>query len=260
MDYTVAAVDRALKLLEVVAEHPNIGLTELARLSRNTKTLAFRMASTLEARGYLLKDPTTRSYSLGYKPLHLSERMQHESPLLRVAQPYLDDLSARTRENISLLVRDGDHTICIGIRQSPQPIRLYAELGRQGPLHVGGGPKLLLAFAPPEVQEAVLDGKLEVYAPETIVDPKRLRALLKRIREQGYNISHGDLDAGAFSVAAPVRDHDGRVIASISVAGPQSRLTRDLEKLYVRMLTDTADEISTKLGWRPLPDQLAAGG
>ena len=248
MDYTVAAVDRALKLLEAVADNPNIGLTELARLTGTTKTLAFRMASTLEARGYLLKDPTTRSYALGYKPLYLSERMQHESHLLRVAEPFLDDLAQRTRENVSLIVREDDHTVCLALRQSPQPIRLYAELGRQGPLHVGGGPKLLLAYAPPEVQAEVLAGELERFTPETIVDPKRLNALLRRIRDQGYNISHGDLDPGAFSVAAPLRDHGGRVIASISVAGPQSRLTKDLEKLYLRMLLEAAEEISSRLG------------
>ena len=73
--------------------------------------------------------------------------------------------------------------------------------------------------------------------------------MLKRIRQQGYNVSHGDLDPGAFSVATPVRDHGGRVVASLSVAGPQSRLTRDLEGLYIRMLIEAAGEISAKLGW-----------
>ncbi len=251
MDYTVAAVERALKLLEVVADNPNIGLTEIARLTGLTKTLAFRMATTLELQGYLLKNPISRSYALGYKPLYLSERMQHESPLLRVAEPFLDDLSARTRENVSLTVREGLHTICIGIRQSPQPIRLYAELGRQGPLHVGGGPKLLLAYAPTEVQDEIMSGKLDVFTPETIVDPKRLKALLKRIRDQGYNVS--------LSVAAPIRDHASRVIASVSVAGPQSRFNKDLEKLYVRMLVDTADDISSRLGWRATPERMDVG-
>jgi IclR family KDG regulon transcriptional repressor len=249
MDYTIAAIDRALKLLEIVAENQNIGLSELTRLTGTTKTLAFRMATTLEARGYLLKDPEVRTYSLGYKPLYLSEQMQHHSPLVRVANPFLDELSRRTRENVSLLVRDGLSTICLAIRQSPQPIRLYAERGRQGPLHVGGGPKLLLAFAPDEIQEAVLAAPLTAYTPSTIVDPKRLKTLLKRIRQQGYNVSHGDLDPGAFSVATPVRDHGGRVVASLSVAGPQSRLTRDLESLYIRMLIEAAGEISAKLGW-----------
>jgi IclR family KDG regulon transcriptional repressor len=250
MDYTITAVDRALALLETVSEHPGVGLSELARLTGSTKTLAFRMAATLEARGYLMKDAETRGYTIGHKPLLLSEKMQHQMPLLRVANPVLDDLVARTRENVSLLVRDGLQTVCIGIRQSPQPIRLYAELGRQGPLHVGGGPKLLLAYAPESVQEEVAAGALDRFTPETITDPVRLRALLAKIRSQGYNVSHGDQDAGAFSIAAPLRDHQGRVVASLSVAGPQSRLTDDLERLYVRMLLDAAGEVSSRLGWR----------
>lgn len=251
MTYIVSAVDRALHLLEIVAENQNIGLSELARLSGMNKTLTFRMATTLEARGFLMKDASEKTYSLGYKPLYLSEQVQHQSPLVRAANPVLDDLAARTRENVSMLVRDGLGTICVAIRQSPQPIRLYAELGRHGPLHVGGGPKLLLAFAPKDVQEAVLSSKLEAYTPSTLVDPKRLANKLALIREQGFNTSRGDLDLGAFSVAAPIRDHAGRVVASISVAGPQSRLTDDLENLYIRLLLDASTDISMKLGWRP---------
>jgi IclR family transcriptional regulator, KDG regulon repressor len=250
MDYTIAAVDRALALLEAVAEHSEIGLSELARATGCTKTLAFRMASTLEQRGYLAKDPVTRNYVLGHKPLYLGQRMAQQSLLLRIANPVLDALSARTRENVSLLVRDGLETVCIANRQSPQPIRLYAELGRRGPLHVGGGPKILLAHAPQAVQDEVAAGKLPGFTPETISDPDKLRALLRRIRRQGYNISHGDLDAGAFSVAVPVRDHAGDVVASLSVAGPQSRLTKDLEALYVRILLEAAAEISAGLGWK----------
>jgi IclR family transcriptional regulator, KDG regulon repressor len=253
MDYTIGAVDRALQLLEIVAENPDVGLSELARLSGASKTLAFRMASTLEARGYLHKDPVHRTYTLGYKPLFLTERMQRTSPLVRTAEPVLDDLAARTRENVLLLVREDLHTVCLAIRQSPQPIRLYAELGRHGPLHVGGGPKLLLAYAPDGVQAAVLSAGLEAFTPSTIVDPKRLKSLLGRIRRQGYNVSHGDMDAGAFSVAAPVRDHGGRVVASLSVAGPQSRLNADLEALYVRMLVEAAAEVSARLGFKAEP-------
>lgn len=251
MTYIISAVDRALQVLEIVAENQNIGLSELARLSGTTKTLAFRMATTLEARGFLMKDPGEKTYSLGYKPLYLSEQVQYQSPLVKAANPVLDDLAARTRENVSLHVREGLGTVCLAIRQSPQPIRLYAELGRPGPLHVGGSPKLLLAFAPKEVREAVLASELEAFTASTVVDPRRLGAILDRIRADGYNISHGDLDFGAFSVAAPIHDYAGRVIASVSVAGPQSRLTEDLESFYVRLLLEAAAEISTKLGWLP---------
>lgn len=250
VDYTVAAVDRALALLEMVADHPGIGLSELARFTGSTKALAFRMACTLEHRGYLLRDPDTRGYTLGYKPLWLGERVQQQqAPLLRMAGPILDELADRSRENVSLLVRDGLQSVCIAIRHSPQPIRLYAELGRPGPLHVGGGPKLLLAFAPPDVQAEVLAGPLDWFTPETITEGPRLSALLTRIRRQGYNVSHGDLDVDAFSVAAPVRDHAGLVVASLSIAGPQTRFNGEVEAVYVRMLLAASGELSTQLGW-----------
>jgi IclR family transcriptional regulator, KDG regulon repressor len=226
----------------------------LRRPWRRLRPSPARRSTGAESADDLVADLEGRTYSLGYKPLYLGEQMQRQSLLVRIANPVLDHLSARTRENVSLIVRDGLGTICAAIRQSPQPIRLYAELGRRGPLHVGGGPKLLLAFAPDDIQEMVLAGSLEAFTPATIVDPKRLKVLLKRIRSQGYNVSHGDLDPGAFSVAAQIRDHGGRVIASVSVAGPQSRLTRDLEQIYIRMLVDAANEISAKLGWRAPTD------
>lgn len=249
-DYTIQAVDRALAVLEAVAEQPGIGLAALARRVGATKTLAFRMAATLEARGYLLKDFEAKTYWLGHRPLWLGEQVAAHSPLLRAAGPVLDQLAAQTRENASLLVREGTECVVVAVRQSPQPIRLYAEPGRRGPLHVGGGPKLLLAFAPAEVQRAVLAAELPAFTPETVTDPARLATVLAGIRRRGHNVSHGDLDAGAFSVATPVRDHAGRVAASISVAGPQSRLTPDLERQYVRMCRAAAEELSQRLGWQ----------
>ena len=250
MDYTIAALDRALALLETVGEHPGIGLTELARRTGTTKTLAFRVASTLERRGYILKEPVSRTYTLGPMPLYLGERMERSSLLLQLAGPALDRLAEETQENVSLVVRDGLRSVCIANRQSPQPIRLYAELGRQGPLHVGGGPKLLLAFAPPEVQRAVLAGPLPAFTPETITDPARLAGLLKRIRGRDYHVSRGDLDAGAFSVAAPVRDRGGAVIASVSAAGPQSRLSREAEQRTIKLVRATGAALSGQLGWQ----------
>lgn len=249
-DYTIQAVDRALSVLEAVAEQPGITLGALARRVGVTKTLAFRMAATLEARGYVIKDADTKTYSLGHRPLWLGEQVAAHSPLLRAAGPVLDALAAQTRENANLQVREGTDCVVVAVRQSPQPIRLYAEPGRRGPLHVGGGPKLLLAYAPAEVQQAVLAGHLAAFTPETVTDPARLRTVLAGIRRRGYNISHGDLDPGAFSVAAPVRDHAGRVTASISVAGPQSRLTPDLERQYVRLCRTAAEELSHRLGWQ----------
>ena len=250
-DYTVQAVDRALDLLEAIAEHPGMGLTDLARIAGCTKTLAFRMAATLEARGYVLKELGGKTYALGHKPLWLGERVAAQSPLLCAAATVLDELAAATRENASLTIRDGLESVVAALRLSAQPIRLYAEPGRRGPLHAGGGPKLLLAYAPPDVREAVLAAALERFTAETVTDAARLETMLARIRKQGHTVSRGEMDVGAFSVAAPVRDHAGRVVAALSVAGPQARLTREMERQHLRRCREAADTLSQRLGWAP---------
>jgi len=249
--YTITAVDRALALLETVAENPGVGVTELANLSGNTKSLVFRLIYTLEQRGYVVKDPASRTYTLGHRAVVLASGAQGQSMLVQVASPLMDELAAKCPENINLLVRDKTSSLCVALRESPLPLRLYAQVGRRGPLHVGGAPKVLLAYAPDDVREAVLNGPLPVHTPATITDPKRLAAVLDTIRQTGFNESHGDLDADAFSFASPVFARDGSVAAALSIAGPASRLDPALADEYRALVRSTAARISAGLGWRP---------
>ena len=246
--YTVSVVDRSLTLLEVLAEHPNIGVTRMAQLTGNTKSLVFRLLYTLERRGYVRKDPVTRSYALGFRSLFLGELARRQTDLIRLAQPHLDALVNETRENISLTVRDGLRGVCVAARQSPQPLRLYADVGRAVPLHVGGGPKLLLAYAPPEVVQAILAGPLTAFTPTTDSNPQALQRSLEKIRKAGMHESRGDLDAGAFSYAAPVRDHSGQVVAALSIAGPYTHLTPAVALRYRTLVREHAGRLSRELG------------
>ncbi len=248
MTYTVSAVDRALALLEVLAEHPNIGVTELADRTGNTKSLVFRLLYTLERRGYVQKDPATRTYCLGYRPLYLADHASHQSRLIMAAQPYLDALAEQTHENIFLLARDETHSVCVAMRESPQPLSLSAQVGRRSPLHAGGGPKILLAYAPDGVRRTVLEHDLPGFTPTSITDPKTLARALAEIRANGFTKSIGEVDRDAFSLAAPVRDHTG-VVAALSVAGPVSRLTDALADQYVGYVRDAAAGLSADLGY-----------
>jgi IclR family KDG regulon transcriptional repressor len=251
--YTVSALDRALTLIEALAAHPNIGVTRIARLTGNTKSLVFRLLYTLERRGYVRKDPVTRSYALGIKMLSLGEHTRDQIDLVRVAQPHLDALVAEAHENIHLTVREGLHAICVAMRESAQPLRLYAQIGRTAPLHVGGGPKLLLAFAPPDIVETVLSGKLPAFTSATDTSRAALEKSLETIRRTGINKSMGDLDAGAFSIAAPVRDHSGAVVGALSIAGPMTRLDAATARRHQALVTDYARRLSRELGWSGAP-------
>lgn len=251
MSYTITAVDRALALLEVLAEKPGIGVTEIANLTGNTKSLVFRLIYTLERRGYVIKDATTRTYTLGYRPLYLAANAHDQLAVLRAAEPFLDVLAARCDGNVNLLVRDGLNSVCIAVREASPPAGLYARVGRRGPLHVGGGPKILLAFAPQDVIDAVLSQPLERFTDATITDAGALRNVLASIRSSGVNESHGDLDPEAFSFAAAIRDTSGDVVATVSIAGFNTILTDEKAENYRRLARDAAQRISAAMGHRP---------
>lgn len=259
MPYTIAAVDRALTLLELLAEHPNLGVTEIATFLGGTKSQAFRLLYTLERRGFVRKDPVSRHHSLGYRALYLGDKVQQQSSLIELVRPYLDELVELCRENVHLVVREGTTSVCIALRESPQPLRLYAQVGRSGPLHAGGASKVLLAYAPNAVQEQVLSGDLEIFTAATLTDPSRLRQLLEVIRNSDFYESADDLDEGAFSIAAPIRDYSDEVIAALSIAGPASRLTTEIRGNHRRLIREYSRKISRALGWAEAVELEATG-
>lgn len=254
--YIVSSVDRAMQLLLTLAEQPDSGVTELAEATRNTKSLTFRLLYTLEQRGLVRKDPERRTYTLGYRALLLGDQSRRQSRLITTAEPILADLSEVTRENALLLVREDLHSICIAMQASPQPLRIFAAVGRLGPLHAGGGPKVLLAFAPKDIQQRVISGTLEEFTDVSISDADALMETLDTIRKEGFVVSIGELDPNIFSIAAPIRDHSGAVIAALAVNGPTGRLTEETREGIEFAVKSNADRLSRILGWQERPGAL----
>lgn len=246
-NYTIAAVDRALLVLEALADRPGQGVSDLSRSLGLTKSIAFRLLHTLEERGFVFRDPDRAVYSLGYRVGVLGERVGRDGSLLYAARPVMDTLRDRTSENVNLVVREGARSLVLATRAGHHSIRLFAQAGRYGPLHAGGGSMCLLAFADPGVVEQVVAGPLEAFTPYTITDRERLHQALARIRANRYNIALNDLDEGAFSVAAPILGPHDEVIAAISVAGAVVRLDEERREAYIAAAKDAAAEISSKL-------------
>jgi DNA-binding IclR family transcriptional regulator len=247
-DYTIAAVDRALLTLEALAEQPRQGVTALARRLGLTKTIVFRLLCTLEARGFVVREGEQPVYSLGYRMGVLGERAGHQNLLLAAARPVMERLREETSENINLIVREGQQSLVVATLAGRHAIRIFALAGRYGPLHAGGGSMLVLAWAPHSVRNAVMSEALTRYTEDTITDPAVLRDRLEQIRAQDFNISVNDLDEGAFSVAAPIRNAAGDVVASISVAGAIARFDETRQGQYLDLVRAAAREISGKLG------------
>ncbi|MEI5676798.1 IclR family transcriptional regulator [Mesorhizobium sp. CGMCC 1.15528] len=246
-DYKIAAVDRALLVLEALADKPGQGVTSLSKSLGLTKSIVFRLLQTLEDRGFVFRDPEHAVYSLGYRIGVLGERVGRDGSLLFAARPVMDTLRDRTSENVNLVVREGLRSLVLATRAGHHSIRLFAQAGRNGPLHAGGGSLCLLAYCDESVINAVLANPLEAFTPYTITDPEKLLQTLNRIRANGHNIATNDLDDGAFSVAAPIVGANGEVIAAISVAGAMVRFDEERRGTYIRAAMDAAAEISSKL-------------
>jgi IclR family KDG regulon transcriptional repressor len=248
--YVILSVDRAVHLLLTLAENPDCGVTKLAEATQNTKSLTFRLLHTLEQRGLVRKNEERRTYSLGYRALLLGDQTRCQSHLISTAEPILADLSSVTRENALLLVRQDHNSICIAMHASPEPLRIYATVGRLGPLHAGGGPKVLLAHAAEDVMRNVISGTLESFTDVMLSDPIALQAALEKIRTDGYAVSIGELDPNIFSIAAPVRDHSGQVIAALAVNGPSVRLNDTVKDTVCGAVVSNAERLSQMLGWQ----------
>lgn len=245
--YKIEAVGRALNVLETLAEKPGLGVTALAMEMGLTKSIVFRLLQTLEEAGYVQREGERAIFSLGYRVALLGERVGRDGALLHVAPPIMDELRDETGENVNLVIREGGHALALATREGLHAIRIFAQTGRKGPLHAGGASMLLLAYAEPAIRDKVLSSDLQNYTNYTITDPEQLLKILQRIRANGYNVALNDLDDGAFSIAAPVFNAAGEVVAGLSIAGASVRLNEPRRDSYIDAVRAAAQKISAKL-------------
>jgi IclR family KDG regulon transcriptional repressor len=250
-DYTIQALHHALNVLETFLDPDKgvQGISEIGDALDLNKSRVFRILNTLEQHHFVQRDPETRQYRLGVALMAFGETARRRLEVIQVATPVLDALAERSGETVHLGVLDGDESVCVARRVSAHSVRLYAEVGRRAPLHVGGVPKVLLAYLPSEERERILrGGALSPITDQTITDPDALEGALAQIRRDGYNVSVGDLDPEVHSIAAPIRDHAGQVVAAVSVAGPSHRFPPAKVEETIQLVCQAAAEISHLLG------------
>lgn len=224
-DYTIAVVLRTLDILEALADGKRpLGPTELARRVGTTPSAAFRILKTLEERGYVARDPITGQYRLGTRLAYLGERSTGAIDLRHVARPALEELHRRFRETVNLAVLDNGQIVYIDMIESDHGLRMAARVGARDYPHSTSLGKAILAYLPQSELDQHLQRPLPKRTPNTITDPEALRLELERVRSSGVAEDHEENEEGACCFGAPVFDHQGRVVAAISISGPAVRL------------------------------------
>ena len=247
-DYTVAVLDDAINLLGILRDHPDgLTLAQITARAGIVKNKVFRLLFTLEQRQIICRDEQGL-YFLGSGLIDLALHAQTRTLLPDIGRPVMDRLVVETGESIFLGVISGSDALCIAARESPQSVRLFAQVGRRAPLHSGGVPKVLFAFMPESERAAQIE-RFAATLSDMSTDRKSLEERLAQIRRDGYAIVVDELDQGAVSVAAPIFNQLGHVIAAMSIAGPSSRFSADRIAWYVDLILDATGTISRSLGY-----------
>jgi len=245
---------RGVKLLSLFDNgHPVMTIPELAGSSGLPESTIYRYISTLKLSGFIEEASEPRHYRLGLKILELAQVVRKHWTIIDIALSVMQSLLSTTHETVFLTVPYGNKVMCIERLESHLHLKLSFEPGRTMPMHAGASAKVLMAFLDKAKQDRIIrEEGLPRFTDNTLTDPDELKANLEAIRAQGYAISNQERDVGARGIAAPISDTRGFVIASLSIAGPQSRITEEKTRAYIELIIAGAQRITRELettGW-----------
>lgn len=208
------------KVLDVLGcfddDHRRLTLSEISRRTGISLTTTHRIVGDLNAWGALERGSDGR-LGVGLRLWEVAALAQRGLPLREIALPYMEDLYEATHENIQLAVREDLEIVYIERIAGSRAVKVLTRVGGRFALHATGVGLVLLAYAPQEVQERVLDAELERWTDMTITDPTTLRASLADVRRNGFAVSRSQVTMDALSLACPIRSREDTVVAALSV-------------------------------------------
>ena len=244
----IRSVERCFAvLLAFDADRPRPSLAELASATGLSRPAVRRILLTLQHLGYVTS--TGPRWSLTPRVRTIGQHYTASHALIEAAQPHLLALAERTGESASLAEMDGDEVVYVARVPVRRIMSITVAVGTRVPAHATSMGRVLLAWATPDrVAEALRPELLARLTGRTTVDPQALRDELARVREQGFSIVSGELEAGLISASVPVRVRGGRVVAALASSPSAGRATPErLRDDVVPVLTGTAEAIGSEL-------------
>jgi IclR family transcriptional regulator, acetate operon repressor len=218
----VQSIQRAFAVLGSLADGP-LGVTDVAERSRIPKSTAARLLGALAAEGAVEQVPGERRYRLGPHLLALASGLGDARGLVATARPALVDLAAELGEAAGLSVRDGWTAHYVDQVDSPNPVQVRDWTGTRIPLHAVSSGQVFLAQLPAPMLARYLAEPLERFTPRTLTDAGSLLNRLRDVKRDGHAWVREEYAIGISSVAAPVADARGELVAAVHVHGPSYR-------------------------------------
>ena len=232
---SVQSIRRAFDVLGTLGDGP-LGVTEVADRAGLPKSTAARLLATLVGEGAVEQVPGDTSYRLGPRLITLSAGFSLARSLAAIARPMLTDLAEASGEAAGLALPDGDLVHYIDQVDTVQPVLVRDWTGARIPLHAVSSGQVLLAFRTPAAIERYLERPMERFTDQTLTDADAVRERLREVRRQGCIWAMDEFEAGISSIAAPIADASGEVIAAVHVHGPSYRFPGEGSKADLAQL------------------------
>jgi IclR family transcriptional regulator, pca regulon regulatory protein len=246
--YLSNSLIRGLEILKMFdASTPTLSLVEIATRMGVSRTVPYRFLYTLQHMGYLFQDETTKRYQLTPKVMDLGFAYLNTMQLPDLARPYLEKLRDQTGASAHMGILDGAEVVYVArAATSTSFSTLNVMIGSRLPAHATSMGKVLLAFLSEEKLQAMSESiNLPSFTSQTKTMLADLKKELAEIRSKGYAVSKEEFEIGICSVAVPIFDRDGGIIAAINVAAPTSVLNPDiLESEVVPVICETSKALS----------------
>jgi DNA-binding IclR family transcriptional regulator len=195
---------------------PVLTLAEISRAADLPLTTTHRIVGELVEWGALERTPSGE-LQVGLRLWQVASLAPRGLGLREIALPFMEDLYVASHENVQLAVREGTEAVFLERLAGRRSVRVLTRVGDRFALHATGVGLVLLAYAPHEVQQEVLDGPLRAWTPYTVTDPRQLRRTLAEVRRTGLAVSDRQVTVDAVSVAAPILGPQGDVVAALSL-------------------------------------------
>lgn len=244
---------RVLKCFSL--QEPRLSLSQIADRVGLARSTTHRILATLRDEGMLEQDGRRELYRLGLQVFEMGSVVLANMELHRDALPFIEELARETGETVHLGVFDGTQVVSIEKMDSPRGLTTVVTIGKGAPAYCTGVGKALLAFQPEAVVDHVCRMGLTRHTAQTITDAAGLRRELAKVRALGYAVDDRELHPDVRCVAAPIRDHTGNVVASISISGPASRIQRSAIPSLAEKVRAVAAKLSVRLGYTVYENQ-----
>lgn len=256
------AIQRVLRILEALSRaNDGSTVTELGREVGAPASTVHRLLGTLLTEGYVTQDPDTRRYEVGPAFVRTTQGFLNRRTLPNGARQHLERLTRSCGETSFVTSMVGDVPICVAIAECSRPLRLFIEVGQRMPYHAAASARAILAFRDETTVERLLEAEpFRSYTGATPRTHDEVVRLLPEIVRLGYAVCEEELDENVTAIAAPIRDADGRVEASVTIVAPAERLRGSERHRVAEAVKATALDISRELGYGAEMDHEAFGG